>query len=194
MENGECKMKRRVAGEARVRARISMSASHSRTRSIVIFPAALVILAAVVAIARQPRPGSHSAIPQDDSPETCVARLLAAERQGNFGAYLECFTESQRARLETIWHDRSPREVAAELQERSAGLVGQAVTAVVLAAPDRASLVLERIEKDHTERQFVDLTRDSGRWQIAKLSAGDWQSPTIPYGAPVFTPASDIAR
>src|SRR5579864_6184509 len=100
-----------------------MTGSHNRTRSIVIFWAALLILAAVVVIARLPRPGSTSAIPQDDSPEKCVTRLLAAERQGNLGAYLECFTESKRARLETIWHDRSPKQIAAELQQRSVGLV-----------------------------------------------------------------------
>jgi hypothetical protein len=62
------------------------------------------------------------------------------------------------------------------------------MTDVTFADPDHATLVLERIHKDHTRRQQVTLVRDSGRWQIADLSAPDQQTPAIPYGTPVFTP------
>jgi hypothetical protein len=57
---------------------------------------------------------------------------------------------------------------------------------VELLEPGRAALVLERIEKDHTERQRVELSRNEGRWEITRLSPADWQTPTTPYGTPVF--------
>jgi hypothetical protein len=155
-----------------------------------ILPVALLILGACVVIARTPRRESQPAPPpaEDDSPGACVARLLAAEASGDSRAYLDCFSRSQRTKLELVWQGRSTTEISTELRRQSAGLVGSAVTDVTFADPDHADLVFERIHKDHTARQQMNVVRDGGRWQIAELSTPNRQTPTVPYGTPVFAP------
>jgi hypothetical protein len=119
--------------------------------------------------------------------------LLAVEKQGDVRGYLSCFGAARRAELEIQWKDRPTAQIARELRERAAGLVGHAVTGVELFGPDRAALVLERIEKDHIERQRVELSRTHGRWEITRLSPADWQLPAVPYGTPVFVSKPEIA-
>jgi hypothetical protein len=164
-------------------------------RAFVILPIVLATIGGLIAASRSRPAGSQQAGSQltlaDDSPQSCITRLLAAERSGDTNAYLSCFSEEQRTALQTSWRQRPNRQTSAELRYRSAGMVGHAVSDVEFAEPDRATLILERIEKDHTERQRVDLSRRAGRWQIAKLAAADWQRPAIPYGTPVFTPRRD---
>jgi hypothetical protein len=150
------------------------------------------MLGAVIAASRSQRVDSTASSTADDSPELCVARLLAVEKQGNVRGYLSCFGAARRAELETQWKDRSPTQIASELRERAAGLVGHAVTGVEFPEPDRAALALERIEKDHIERQRVELSRTDGRWEISRLSPADWQTPAIPYGTPVYVSKPDI--
>ena len=167
-------------------------------REFIILPIVLFIIGGLAVVSRSrpvsSQPASSQLTLADDSPQACIARLLAAERTGDVSAYLACFAEEQRAALRTSWRQRPDRQLAAELRERSAGLVGHAVSDVEFVEPDRASLILERIEKDHTERQHLDLSRLAGRWQIAKLDAPDWHRPAIPYGTPVFTPQRDSGR
>jgi hypothetical protein len=160
------------------------------SRRVLILPAALLILGACVAIAHSPRVESQPApsAAEDDSPGTCVARLLAAEASGDSGAYLDCFGRPQRAKLESVWQGRSTTEISTELRRQSAGLVGWAVIDVTFADADRADLVFERIHKDYTARQQMNVVRDGARWQIAELFAAERQTPTVPYGTPVFTP------
>jgi hypothetical protein len=157
-------------------------------RHLLTLPAALLILGAAVFIARTPRVESRATPVEDDSPEACVARLLAAEQRGDMRGYLDCFALPRRTELETLWQGRSQTEIAAELRDQCAGLVGRAVTDVKLSDPDHARLVLERIHKDHTTRQPVTFVRDAGRWRIADLSAPDRHTPSVAYGTPVFTP------
>jgi hypothetical protein len=157
-------------------------------RHVLTLPAALLIVGAAVFIARIPRVESRATPVEDDSPEACVARLLSAEQRGDVRGYLDCFALPRRTELETLWQGRSQSEIAPELRDQSAGLVGRAVTDVKLSDPDHARLVLEWIHKDHTTRQSVTLVCDGGRWQIADLSAAEHQAPSVPYGTPVFTP------
>jgi hypothetical protein len=162
------------------------STCRGRSRAVILLPVAVLILGAAIAVSQSQRVVSTPAPITEDSPEICVVRLLVVEKQGDVDGYLSCFDAARRSELETRWRDRSPAQIAAELRERGAGLVGQAVTDIQLVNPDRATLVLERIEKDHVERQRVELTRTDGRWKIARLSTADWQTPAIPYGTPVF--------
>jgi hypothetical protein len=157
-----------------------------QSRPFIILPLVVGIIGGLTLISRS-RPASSQPAAADDSPESCIARLLAAERAGDMPAYLACFSEPQRTDISASWRAQTGRQTAAELRDRSAGLVGHAVSDVKHAAPDLASLILERIEKDHTARQLVDLERSDGRWLITKLTTSDWQRPAIPYGTPVFT-------
>lgn len=149
-------------------------------------PVALLALGAAIAISRVQHFAPPQAATADDSPESCVARLLAFETQGDVSGYLSCFGAARRAELETGWQHLSGAQRAAELRSRSAGLVGQAITEVEILKPDRATLVLERIEKDHTERQRVELSRTVEHWEITRLSPAEWQTPEVRYGTPVF--------
>jgi hypothetical protein len=153
-----------------------------------IIPAALLILGACIVIAHPPTVESRLAMPEDDSPEACVARLLAAEQRGDVRAFLDCFAPSRRTKLETLWQGRSQSRIAAEVQSQSVGMVGRAVTEVTFPDPDHARLVLERIHKEHTLRQRIEFVRTDGHWQIADLSAPEHETPAIPYGTPVVTP------
>jgi hypothetical protein len=158
------------------------------SRHLLILPAALLILGVCAVIARTPRVESAATTREGDTPEGCISRLLAAEQRGDMRAYLDCFTLTQRAKFEAHWQRRSQTQIAAELRNPSAGLVGRAVTDVTFADPEHARLVLERIHKDHTRRQQVILIRDNGHWLVADLAAPEHQTPAIPYGTPVFTP------
>jgi hypothetical protein len=153
---------------------------------VILLPVALMVIGAAIAVSRSQRVVSRPATVTDDSPESCVARLLAVEKQGDARGYLNCFDAARRAELKTLWRERSPAQIAAELRDRAAGLVGQAVTGVELLKPDRASLTRERIEKDHIDRQRVELSRTDGRWEITRFSPVDRQTPAISYGTPVF--------
>ncbi len=152
----------------------------------------MLMLGAAIAVSRSQHVTGQPAA-TDDSPELCVARLLTVEKQGDVGGYLSCFGAAPRAELEIQWRDRSPAQIAAALRSRSAGLVGQAVTNIQLIEPHRAALMLERIEKDHIERQRIELARTDGRWEITRLSPADWRTPAIPYGTPVFVSKPEIS-
>ena len=115
-----------------------------KSRRLLLVPIALLVLGAVLVVARTPRVESRPEPQADDSPEACVNRLLAAEERGDARAYLDCFAPLPRAELETVWQGRSPAEIAAELRRQSAGLVGRAVTDVKFTDPDHARLVLHR--------------------------------------------------
>lgn len=154
---------------------------------LLLWPSALLIAGAALYAARGSRHES-SQTKADDSPQACIVHLLAAEERGDSRAYLECFCLARREELEALWKDRQRSQVEAELRGRFAGVVGRAITDLKFADTEHAKLVLERISKDRTERQHVQLVRDGGRWRIAALSAPDWQTPDIPYGTPVFTP------
>ncbi len=158
----------------------------AKSRRLLILPAALLLLGAAVGLARRPRAESQRERPMDDTPEACISRLLAAEERGDSRAYLECFVPPRRGKVETAWQGRSPAEVAAELHSQSAGLVGRVVTDLEFSDPHHAGLTLERIHKDHTRRQHVELACEGGPWQIVDLSTPDSQTPAIPYGTPVY--------
>ena len=169
------------------------SICRGRSRAVILIPVVMLVLGGAVAVSRSQRVDSTASSTTDDSPELCMARLLAVEKQGDVRGYLSCFGAARRAELEAQWKDRSPTQIARELRERAAGLVGHAVTGVELLEPDRAALVLERIEKDHIERQPVELSRTDGHWEITRLSPADWQTPAVPYGTPVFVSKPETA-
>ncbi len=164
-----------------------------QSRAIFLLPIVVAIIGALT-LASRSRPASpQPSLPPGDSPESCITRLLVAERAGAVNEFLDCFSPQLRTELRETWRAQGDRQAVAELRERSAGLVGHAISDLDLAPPDRASLILERIEKDHTARQRVELQRIDGRWLIAKLATADWQRPAIPYGTPVFTPQRDAS-
>jgi hypothetical protein len=154
---------------------------------LLILPAALLILGTVLVVARN-RGVERRSPSTEDSPEACIARLLTAEKSGDSRAYLDCFALSQKKKLEMVWQGQSQSQIAVDLCNQSAGLLGQAVTDVKFTDSDHAGLVLERIHKDYALRQDVELARDGGRWRITGLSAPERQTPAVPYGTPVFTP------
>ena len=170
--------------------RITRIRSRSQSQAVLLAVAVLVL---GIAIAASRSRDLRSQSTAGDSPESCVTRMLAAEKQGDVGSYLSCFDALKRAEMEALWKDRSHPQIADELRESAAGLVGQAVTDVQFLGADRAALLLERIEKDHVDRQRIELARSGGPWEITRLSPSDWQTPAIPYGTPVFAQSRDNA-
>jgi hypothetical protein len=161
---------------------LSAPAKYPRT---VLVPLVLLALAAAGVGARSHLAGNPAVRSADDSPEACIARLLAAEKACDVRAYLDCFDTTQCDKFRVAWKDAPRSRVAGELRAACDGLAGQALTNMEFADADHVSLVLERIHKDHTARQKIVLCRESQKWRIAELAPLDWHAPAIPYGTPV---------
>ena len=161
-----------------------MAFANDKRRALLL--SALCLALAAIGFAFRPQPGGNSipALP-DDSPAQCIVRLLAAEKAGDVRAYLDCFAAPLRDRLQAGWGDTPMNRTAGELQSSFAGMAGHALTDEKFTPPNQASLVLERIHKDHTVRQTITLRQEAGIWRVVELSDAEWQTPTVRYGTPV---------
>jgi hypothetical protein len=147
---------------------------------------AILIMGSVVAFVVLGR--SDTAKPpviNSDSPETCIARLQMAEERGDVVAYLDCFSATERSNLEKQWSGIARMQIAAELRNKSVGVMGRATANLKLIDADHAELVLEHIRQDSVDRQSITLRREDNHWKITSASASDRTIPTIPYGTPV---------
>ena len=159
-------------------------------KRIVAALATLLILAAVLWLGRA-APTPMDVAPSaaaSDTPEACIERMFAAAQRGDVTAYLDCFTGSERDRLERELAGQ-PREVfARSLQEAVVGLKGRAVfrNDASEAAADTASYTIDRVYEGRTERQRYQLSRQSGLWRIQSVATASPFQPEKAYGSPVY--------
>ncbi len=62
-----------------------------------------------------------------DTPEACIERMFAAAQRGDVTAYLDCFTGSERDRLDRELAGQPPEVFARSLRDAVATLKGRAV-------------------------------------------------------------------
>lgn len=139
---------------------------------------ALVVVAAVLVFALR---GRQSEPPR---PEDLIWRLVEAAQGGDIDTYLGCFGGALRGRLDAIVLEMTPGGFADYLRSSSEPLTGVAVYDVEVAPDDRASLTVEYVYRDATERQRISLALGRGGWAITDLEGSRRAKPLIPYGAP----------
>jgi len=122
------------------------------------------------------------------SPTDCLERMFRAAEKGDVPAYLDCFRSPQRERLRREAAAQTTDDFAASLTNAVRTLKGRAVSGPGGAGPDadRATLNVERIYAQHTERQSYHFVRDSEGWRIDAVGAVEKHQPPIPYGTSVF--------
>lgn len=150
-----------------------------------VFVATLALLAGALYLGRGgPRPTVQSAT----SPAGCLERMFRAAEQGDVPTYLDCFTGQQRDRLVNELNRQSEADFAASLLEAVRTLKGRAISGPTDTAPDasRATLAVERIYGQHTERQRYHFLRETDGWRIASVDAVEKLRSPIPYGTPVY--------
>jgi hypothetical protein len=98
--------------------------------------------------------------------------------------YLGCFAADLRQRLEATAAEMSTERFSEYLRSSSQLLTGVAVYDVKQAQPGRASLTVEYVYRDATERQRLQLVLARDSWTITDLEPSRRSKPLIPYGAP----------
>jgi hypothetical protein len=140
--------------------------------------------------------GRHGGIPRDDaanSPEACLNRMFRAAEAGDVASYLDCFTGTQRERLARDSQSQSDGVFASSLKNAMSGLKGRAIRGPgVVKNADAATLVVERIYDQHTERQAYHFRHEADGCRIDSLGAVEKRQPSIPYGTPVFEPREKV--
>lgn len=150
--------------------------------------ATLALLAGAIYLGRD-RPGSRTAAPAAaDSPAACLERMFTAAEKGDVGAWLDCFSGSERSRLARQAESQPAEKFAASLQEAVRTLKGRAISGADTSqgARDVASLSVERIYAHHTERQSYHFRREADGWRIDSAGAVEKHQPPIAYGTPVY--------
>lgn len=150
--------------------------------------ATLVLLAGAIYLGRSRGVSQTAAQAAADSPTGCLERMFTAAEKGDVGAWLDCFTGSERARLVRQAESQPAEKFAASLQEAVRTLKGRAVSGLnrPQSAGDMASLSVERIYAHHTERQSYHFRREADGWRIDSVGAAEKHQPPIAYGTPVF--------
>jgi hypothetical protein len=138
----------------------------------------LVILGVIVLFAVRGRDR------EPPEPEGLVWTLIEAAQEGDVDTYLACFDGDLRQQLEATALEMSRDGFGEYLRSSSDPLTGVAVYDVELLQQDRASLTVEYVYRDATERQRVELTLVRGAWTITGLEKSKRAKPLIPYGAP----------
>ena len=122
------------------------------------------------------------------SPGDCLARMFNAAEQGDVPAYLDCFTGPQRERIARELEDQPADAFAAALKDAVRTLKGRAVSGGGEVEPDArsATLTVDRIYAQHTERQSYHFVRQNDSWRIDSVGTVEKHQPPVAYGTPVF--------
>jgi len=134
------------------------------------------------------RPASRRSSAERDMPEACIQRMFDAAANGDVQAYIECFTGPERQRLERQLQNRRPAAFAQTLKDAVTSLRGRAVFAngPIDEAAGTARYTIDRVYESRTERQILELVRQSGTWRIQSVRTTQPFQPETPYGTPVF--------
>jgi hypothetical protein len=151
-----------------------------------------VLLLAALWLGRGAAPPG-AAPPTADSPEACLERMFQAAERGDVSAYLDCFTGTQRARLERELRGQNETAFGESLRAAVQQLKGRAIhrppaaqTSQAAAAADRAEMRVERIYAGRNEQQIYLLIRDGTAWRVRDIRDASAYQPPVPYGTPVY--------
>jgi hypothetical protein len=152
--------------------------------------ATLIVIVLVIARRRGPLPANPSA---GATPEACIERMFEAARQGDVETYLNCFTGSERDRLDRELGDQPRTAFARSLVEAVESLKGRAVFEGKTDGDPESNraLTVDRVYLNRTERQTYQLVRESGAWRIHTVQTATPFQPDKPYGTPVYEPPPD---
>ncbi len=120
-----------------------------------------------------------------EEPEAVVWRMMEHSRWGNVQGYLECFTGSLRAQLETASREMTVARFSEYLKQSSARVKGIAVYDTQRPGDHQASLTVEYVYPDQNEKQRLGLRLEKGVWRIESTEVSQRIQPLIPYGKPV---------
>jgi len=156
--------------------------------------AGLITLLVLGAVLWQGRGRPPAPLPLEkaaDTPEACVERMFAAAQRGDVPAYLDCFTGSERDRLERALAGQRPEAFAQSLRDAVATLKGRAVfrngpPGDAASAASIASYTIDRVYETRTERQLYRLTCAAGVWRIETVATASPFQPDKAYGSPVY--------
>lgn len=122
--------------------------------------------------------------PAEEEPREAVWRMIDASKEGAVDDYLACFTGDLRARLEASTAELGEEGFAAYLDGRVEELKGVALYDVEQ-EPDTASLTIEYVFAEQSERQRLHLEKTRAGWRIARAEASRREKSLIPYGTPI---------
>src|SRR5262249_10164469 len=108
--------------------------------------AAFVLTAALAAAALWWSNRKTDTVPAE--PESAIWRILDQSRAGSVEGYLDCFTGTTRAQLETTARAMTLPKFALYLKESVSRVKGVAVYDVTRPAPETAALVVEYVYQD----------------------------------------------
>lgn len=121
-----------------------------------------------------------------DQPRDVIYAMLDAARDGVIDAYLDCYTGQMEKTLRQSLAEMGESKFAAFLQERNREIKGIAMNEPELAAEDEARVRVEYVYAERNEVQQFYLSKQSGDWKIARVSAPQRIRTPIPYGTPVY--------
>jgi len=155
-----------------------------------IVTAALIMTVLVIARRRGPTPTNPSSA---EKPEACIERMFDAAGEGDVETYLDCFTGSERERLERELADQPRDAFARSLVEAVESLKGRAVFEGKTDGNTESNRVftVDRVYLNRTERQTYHLVRESNAWRIHTVETAAAFQPDKPYGTPVYEPPPD---
>lgn len=147
--------------------------------------AALIAVVLANALRRGPPSAKISAA---ESPGACIRRMFDAAKQGDVETYLDCFTGSERERLERELADQPKDAYARSLVEAVESLKGRADFEGSADGDSKSSWIVDRVYTNRIERQTYHLVRESNVWRIHTVETATSFQPDKPYGTPVYVP------
>ncbi len=119
--------------------------------------------------------------------------MFDAAKDGDVPTYLDCFTGSERERLERELADQPREAFARSLVEAVESLKGRAVFEGKTDGDSGSNRVftVDRVYLNRTERQTYHLVRESSAWRIHTVETAAAFQPDKPYGTPVYEPLPD---
>ena len=111
--------------------------------------------------------------------------LVASMRNGNVKAYLACFDDNLRVKLNEAVKQQGKQAFADELKASNAKVTGVAVSNVQV-LNDRASARVEWISgQDYIDAQTMRFERQTNSWKITAIEAMNRSKMPVPYGTEV---------
>jgi len=121
-------------------------------------------------------------IPQ---PDEVIWSLARSCREGDVGAYLNCFGSPLREWLERVAREQGDEKFRAYLKQLVAPLKGIAVFEPKRDAQGNWRVVAEFVFADRTERQTFLVRKVGNGWKIVGVESSKPVPVLIPYGTPV---------
>lgn len=123
---------------------------------------------------------------KSDQPRDVIYAMLDAARDGEIDAYLDCYSGQMEKTLRQSFAEMGEGKFAAFLQERNREIKGIAMNEPEFASDDEARVRVEYVYAERNEVQQFYLSKQSGDWKIARVSAPQRIRTPIPYGTPVY--------